>query len=242
MTAKPPGLTAATGMDALTHAVEAYVATAANSLTDAAAKESIKLIAENLRTAVEDGTNVKARENMANASVLSGFAFNNGGLGYVHAMAHQLGGFYDMPHGIANAILLPYVEKFNLGADIERFNEIASENNLDDDFYKTIEKEETIEAIKDEVDKLKRFATIAELFGIDTDKMSIREAAEASLNAIRELAEDIGIPTSLSQSDYDIKREDFTEMAKLALEDGNALTNPRKGTQEQIKEIFEEAY
>ena len=242
MLAKPPGLTAATGMDALTHAVEAYVATAANSLTDAAAKESIKLIAENLRTAVKDGKNVKARENMANASVLSGFAFNNGGLGYVHAMAHQLGGFYDMPHGIANAILLPYVEKFNLGADIERFNEIASENNLDDDFYKTIEKEETIEAIKDEVDKLKRFATIAELFGIDTDKMSIREAAESSLDAIREFAEDIGIPTSLSQSDYDIKREDFSEMAKLALEDGNALTNPRKGTKEQIKAIFEEAY
>jgi len=242
MLGKPPGLTAATGMDALTHAVEAYVATAANSLTDAAAKESIKLIAENLRTAVKDGKNIKARENMANASVLSGFAFNNGGLGYVHAMAHQLGGFYDMPHGIANAILLPYVEKFNLGADIERFNEIASENNLNDDFYKTIEKEETIEAIKDEVDKLKRFATIAELFGIDTDKMSIREAAEASLDAIRKLAEDIGIPTSLSQSDYDIKREDFAEMAKLALEDGNALTNPRKGTQEQIKEIFEEAY
>jgi len=242
MLGKPPGLTAATGMDALTHAVEAYVATAANSLTDAAAKESIKLIAENLRTAVKDGKNIKARENMANASVLSGFAFNNGGLGYVHAMAHQLGGFYDMPHGIANAILLPYVEKFNLGADIERFNEIASENNLNDDFYKTIEKEETIEAIKDEVDKLKRFATIAELFGIDTDKMSIREAAEASLDAIRKLAEDIGIPTSLSQSDYDIKREDFTEMAKLALEDGNALTNPRKGTQKQIKEIFEEAY
>jgi 1,3-propanediol dehydrogenase len=242
MIGKPPGLTAATGMDALTHAVEAYVSTAANSLTDAAAIESIKLITENLRTAVKNGENIKARENMANASVLSGFAFNNGGLGYVHAMAHQLGGFYDMPHGIANAILLPYVEKFNLGADVERFAEIAELSGGDADLYKTIESEETIEAIKDEVDKLNRFAKIAELFGVNTGKMSIREAAEASLDAIQKLAEDIGIPSSLSESEYDVKKEDFDEMARLALEDGNALTNPRKGTQEQIKEIFEDAY
>lgn len=242
MVGKPPGLTAATGMDALTHAVEAYVSTAANSLTDAAAIESIKLIAENLRTAVKDGKNIKARENMANASVLSGFAFNNGGLGYVHAMAHQLGGFYDMPHGIANAILLPYVEKFNLGANVERFAEILEAKGITDDFYKTIETEESIEAIKDEIDKLNRFAKIAELFGVNTSRMSIREAAEASLDQIKKLAEDIGIPTSLSQSDFDIKKEDFEDMARLALEDGNALTNPRKGTQEQIKEIFENAY
>ena len=121
MVAKPAGLTAATGMDALTHALETYVSTGSNPLTDAAALESMKLIADNLRNAVYNGQDIEARENMANASVLSGFAFNNGGLGYVHAMAHQLGGFYDMPHGIANAILLPYVEKFNLGAKLERF-------------------------------------------------------------------------------------------------------------------------
>jgi 1,3-propanediol dehydrogenase len=205
MVAKSAGLTAATGMDALTHALETYVSTGANPLTDAAALESMKLIAENLRNAVYNGENIEARENMANASVLAGFAFNNGGLGYVHAMAHQLGGFYDMPHGIANAILLPYVEKFNLGA------------------------------------KLERFARIAEIFGVNTEGMSTREAAEASLEAIKELAQDIGIPTSLSESKFDIKEVDFEEMAKYALEDGNAGTNPRKGTVEQVKAIFEDA-
>ena len=147
-----------------------------------------------------------------------------------------------MPHGIANAILLPYVEKFNLGANVERFAEILEVNGITDDFYKTIETEESIEAIKDEIDKLNRFAKIAELFGINTKEMSIREAAEASLDEIKQLAKDIGIPTSLSQSNFDIKKEDFDDMARLALEDGNALTNPRKGTQEQIKEIFEDAY
>jgi 1,3-propanediol dehydrogenase len=205
MVDKPAGLTAATGMDALTHALETYVSTGANPLTDAAALEAMKLIAENLRNAVYNGQDIEARENMANASVLSGFAFNNGGLGYVHAMAHQLGGFYDMPHGIANAILLPYVEKFNLGA------------------------------------KLERFAKIAEIFGVNTDNMSTREAAESSLEAIKQLAKDIGIPTSLSESEFDIKEEDFEEMAKYALEDGNAGTNPRKGTVEQVKAIFEDA-
>lgn len=205
MVAKPAGLTAATGMDALTHALETYVSTGANPLTDAAALEAMKLIAENLRNAVYNGEDIEARENMANASVLAGFAFNNGGLGYVHAMAHQLGGFYDMPHGIANAILLPYVEKFNLGA------------------------------------KLDRFAKIADIFGVKTDTMSKREAAEASLAAIKELAQDIGIPTSLSESKFKIKKEDFAEMAKYALEDGNAGTNPRKGTIEQVQAIFEDA-
>jgi 1,3-propanediol dehydrogenase len=205
MVAKPAGLTAATGMDALTHALETYVSTGANPLTDAAALESMKLIADNLRNAVYNGEDIEARENMANASVLSGFAFNNGGLGYVHAMAHQLGGFYDMPHGIANAILLPYVEKFNLGA------------------------------------KSDRFARVAEIFGVNTDGMSTREAAEASLEAIKDLAQDIGIPTSLSESEFDIREEDFEEMAKYALEDGNAGTNPRKGTVEQVKAIFEDA-
>ncbi|MCC3144624.1 iron-containing alcohol dehydrogenase [Halanaerobium sp. Z-7514] len=243
MVGKPPGLTAATGMDALTHAVETYVSTNANALTDAAAIKSIELVANNLRKAVEDGQDIKARENMANASVLSGFAFNNGGLGYVHAMAHQLGGFYDMPHGIANAILLPYVEKFNLGTDVERFSNITEIFGSDQsDISNNPKAQESIKAIKDEIDKLKRFQKIAEVFGVDTSNMSTREAAEASLDAIKELARDIGIPTSLSESKFDVKREDFEEMAKLALEDGNAGTNPRKGSVEDIVRIFEDAY
>src|SRR5699024_9497308 len=100
---KPAGLTAATGMDALTHADESYISLGANPVTDSMAIQAIKLIAENLRQAVAYGHNIEARENMAHASLLAGMAFNNAGLGYVHAMAHQLGGLYDMPHGVANA-------------------------------------------------------------------------------------------------------------------------------------------
>lgn len=106
MMKKPPALTAATGMDALTHSVEAYVSTIATPVTDSAALMSIKLISENLRNAVANGQNFKARENMAYAQFLGGMAFNNASLGYVHAMAHQLGGFYNLPHGVCNAILL----------------------------------------------------------------------------------------------------------------------------------------
>ena len=125
MIGKPRALTAATGMDALTHAVEAYVSVDANPVTDAAAIQAIKLIANNLRTAVANGSDLKARENMAYASLLAGMAFNNGNLGYVHAMAHQLGGLYDMPHGVANAILLPHVCRYNLIANVQKFADIA---------------------------------------------------------------------------------------------------------------------
>lgn len=100
MAAMPKGLTAATGMDALTHAIEAYVSTAANPITDACALKAIELISRNLRLAVHDGSDMIARENMAYAQFLAGMAFNNASLGFVHAMAHQLGGFYDLPHGV----------------------------------------------------------------------------------------------------------------------------------------------
>lgn len=109
----PKELTAATGMDALTHAVEALVSTIATPVTDANALMAIELISKHLRTAVKDGKNMEARDKMAYAEFLAGMAFNNASLGYVHAMAHQLGGFYDLPHGVCNAVLLPYVEEFN---------------------------------------------------------------------------------------------------------------------------------
>ena len=141
----PASLTAATGMDALTHAVEAYVSTAANPLTDACAVKAIELIAKYLPTAVADGKNAEAREQMAYAQFLAGMAFNNASLGYVHAMAHQLGGFYDLPHGVCNALLLPHVEEFNLRAAKPRLEEIGailSANN------KELEGLDVIEAIK----------------------------------------------------------------------------------------------
>ncbi len=125
MMGKPPALTAATGMDALTHAVEAYVSTIATPLTDSAALMAIELISGNLRNAVANGDNFEARDKMAYAEFLAGMAFNNASLGYVHAMAHQLGGLYNLPHGVCNAILLPHVESFNLIANPDKFVDIA---------------------------------------------------------------------------------------------------------------------
>jgi alcohol dehydrogenase len=125
MLAKPKGLTAATGMDALTHAVEAYVSTAATPITDACALKAVELISRNLRTAVAHGDNLEAREQMAYAQFLAGMAFNNASLGYVHAMAHQLGGFYDLPHGVCNALLLPHVEAFNVETSAARLADVA---------------------------------------------------------------------------------------------------------------------
>jgi alcohol dehydrogenase len=125
MMGMPPALTAATGMDALTHAVEAYVSTIATPMTDSAAEKAIELIATHLRPAVANGQDIVAREGMCYAQYLAGMAFNNASLGHVHAMAHQLGGFYDLPHGECNAILLPHVSRFNLIAKLDRFVKIA---------------------------------------------------------------------------------------------------------------------
>jgi alcohol dehydrogenase len=125
MMGMPPALTAATGMDALTHAVEAYVSTIATPMTDSAAEKAIELIAKHLRPAVANGNDINAREGMCYAQYLAGMAFNNASLGHVHAMAHQLGGFYDLPHGECNAILLPHVSRFNLIAKMDRFVKIA---------------------------------------------------------------------------------------------------------------------
>jgi alcohol dehydrogenase len=126
MVGMPASLTAATGMDALTHAVEAYVSIAATPVTDACATKAIQLIAQWLSRAVANGEDLAARDAMAYAEYLAGMAFNNASLGYVHAMAHQLGGLYNLPHGVCNAILLPHVSQFNLIAAPERFAEIAS--------------------------------------------------------------------------------------------------------------------
>ncbi|PAV13198.1 lactaldehyde reductase [Methanosarcina spelaei] len=125
MVSMPPALTAATGMDALTHAVEAYVSTMATPTTDAAAIKSIELISKYLREAVSHGKDIRTRDMMAHAEYLAGIAFNNASLGYVHSMAHQLGGFYNLPHGVCNAILLPYVEAYNKQVVPERFADIA---------------------------------------------------------------------------------------------------------------------
>ncbi len=125
MLAMPKSLTAATGMDALTHAIEAYVSTSATPITDACAEKAIELISNYLVNAVENGQEVEARDMMAYAEYLAGMAFNNASLGYVHAMAHQLGGFYNLPHGVCNAILLPHVQEYNKATSASRLAKIA---------------------------------------------------------------------------------------------------------------------
>lgn len=125
MVGMPPSLTAATGMDALTHAIEAYVSTIATPVTDACAIKAMELIRDYLPAAVANGQNMEARDKMAYAEYLAGMAFNNASLGYVHAMAHQLGGLYNLPHGVCNAILLPVVCEYNLIACPKRFRDIA---------------------------------------------------------------------------------------------------------------------
>lgn len=131
MLSKPSSLTAATGMDALTHAVEAMVTPGAFTVTNATAAAAVELIFEYLPRAVRDGNDLEAREHMTYACFLGGMAFNNAGLGYVHAMAHQLGGVYDLPHGVCNAMLLPYVEELNAKHVPDKFRHIAKAIGMD---------------------------------------------------------------------------------------------------------------
>ena len=125
MVNKPAALTAATGMDALTHAIETLVTPGAYAVTDATALDAVKIIFEYLPRAVKNGQDIEAREQMVYAIFLGGIAFSNAGLGNVHAMAHQLGGIYNLPHGVCNAMLLPYVEEVNAKHVPEKFVAIA---------------------------------------------------------------------------------------------------------------------
>lgn len=150
MTAKPSDLTAATGMDVLTHAVEAYVSEGAFRLSDKLALESIELVGEALRDAVENGDDLEARSKMAYASYIAGMSFNNAGLGYVHSMAHQLGGMYDLPHGVCNAVLLPHVEEYNSKNTGDKLRNVAQALGKDVEGLSTAEANQAaIEAIKE---------------------------------------------------------------------------------------------
>jgi alcohol dehydrogenase len=203
MIGMPPALTAATGMDALTHAVEAYVSTAATPITDACALKAIEMIARNLRAAVANGQDMEARDNMSYAQYLAGMAFNNASLGHVHAMAHQLGGFYDLPHGVCNAILLPHVQRFNMIA------------------------------------KMDRFVNIAVAMGEKVDGLSVREAAEKALEAIKTLSADVSIPGGLTE--LGVKEQDLKVMAENAQKDACGLTNPRCPDLDDVIQIYKNA-
>lgn len=145
MLKKPASLTAATGMDALTHAIEAYVTKGSYELSDTLALEAIKLIGEALEEAVNNGDNLEARSKMAWGSYIAGLSFSNCGLGIVHSLAHQLGSEYDIPHGVANAILLADVMEYNLDSNYKKFANIAKVLGRDIN-NKTIE-EAALEAV-----------------------------------------------------------------------------------------------
>ena len=150
MLAMPTALTAATGMDALTHAIEAYVSAGSYHWSDKLALYAIELIASSLPAAVKDGNNLEARSKMAWAQFVAGQAFSNCGLGFVHSAAHQLGGMYNTPHGVANAVLLPHVEKFNISACPEKFAQIAVAMGVDvQSMSIELAANSAIEAIKD---------------------------------------------------------------------------------------------
>lgn len=130
MTGLPAPITAATGMDALTHAVEAYISRNRTAKTDAEALEATRLIMQNLPEAVKNGSNVQARQNMALASFKAGVAFTTAGVGYVHAIAHNFGAYYHLPHGLANAIVLPRVLDFSKPACTDRLATLAEVSGL----------------------------------------------------------------------------------------------------------------
>jgi len=130
-TSMPPYLTACTGMDALTHAVEAYVSNASSPLTDLHALQAIRLVSAHLHSAIEEPQNLEYRDGMMLASLEAGLAFSNASLGAVHAMAHSLGGLLDLPHGECNALLLEHVIRYNFPDAAERYRDIAGALELD---------------------------------------------------------------------------------------------------------------
>lgn len=127
----PPALTASTGIDALTHAIEAYTCKVSQPITDALALHAIEIISQNIVEAVENGTNIEARTNMINGSLMAGMAFINSNVGAVHAISETIGGWYDTPHGVGNSIFLPYIMEYNIPACPERFATVAKYLGVD---------------------------------------------------------------------------------------------------------------
>ena len=219
----PPSVTAATGIDVLAHAIEAYMALdykylplqpeevdsvlyhGSNPATDCSARRAIELTAQNLRLAVDQGRNVEARENMALANVLAGFAFTNSGVTAVHAMAYPLGAQSHAPHGVVNGMLLPHVMEFNLPVSSARM------------------------------------ADIAELMGIDTLGMTEREAAMCSVEAVNDLIADIDLPVRMR--DIGIKESHIRPMAEATMGVTRLLrSNPRRVSPDSLEEIFKKAF
>jgi acetaldehyde dehydrogenase/alcohol dehydrogenase len=217
----PKGLTAASGIDALTHSLEAYASMLASDFTDGLALTSIKNIFKYLPVAYNDGSNEEAREKMANASTIAGMAFANAFLGICHSMAHKLGAFYHIPHGIANALLINYVIRFNATENPKKMGAFSQ--------YKYPE-------------AVQRYAEIASFVGLDgkTDDEKIKKLTAK----IDELKESIGIKKSIKE--YGVDEKDFIsrldEMTEQAFDDQCTGANPRYPLMEEMKEIYLNAY
>jgi alcohol dehydrogenase len=204
MVKMPKSLTAATGMDALTHAIEGYTTAGASAFTDLFNLEAIKAISDSLRAAVENGEDIDARDGMAYGQFVTGMGFSNGGLGIVHSMAHQLGGFYDLPHGVCNAVLLPHVVAYNA------------------------------DAVGD------RLAAVAQAMGVDLTGVKAEDINGLAIEAIKTLSQDVGIPSGLEE--IGVKKEDFSELADLALADICTGGNPKCPSKDDVIAIYAAAF
>ncbi|MBL4951692.1 iron-containing alcohol dehydrogenase [Neobacillus sp. YIM B02564] len=181
MLKKPKGLTAATGLDALTHAIEGYTANGAFELSDAIAYKSIELIARYIEKAVENGSDLEARSGMGWGSFIAGLCYSNAGLGIVHSMAHQLGGEYDLPHGVANAMLLPYVMEFNMDACPQKFADVARALGVDTSSAATVE-----EAAQMAVDEVRRISKAVGIPPLRESAFRVEDVEKLAENALKD--------------------------------------------------------
>ncbi|MBQ7890123.1 MAG: bifunctional acetaldehyde-CoA/alcohol dehydrogenase [Erysipelotrichaceae bacterium] len=217
----PPSITADTGMDVLTHATEAYVSTLASDFTDGLALQAVKMVFEYLPRAVANGKNdPEAREKMHNAATLAGMAFANAFLGVNHSLAHKIGGEYHVPHGRANAILMPYVIRYN-GTKPEKPGVWPKYN-----YYKADEK----------------YCELAKLIGLKFN--TIEEGVEAFAQACANLGKEVGIKMSFKEQGIDAAQWESTleKIAYLAYEDQCSPANPRVPMVQDMIEILKDSY
>lgn len=215
----PGNITADTGMDVLTHAIEAYVSTKATDFSDALAEKAIKLVFEYLPKAYKNGQDVEAREKMHAASTLAGMAFNTASLGINHSLAHAAGAKFHVPHGRLNSILMPHVIQYNAGIEFNNRNRQATDKTV-----------------------ASRYQDIAKLLGYSASSpvSGVRQLVEA----IKKLQRKLEMPTSLRE--YGVKADAFAqykvEISEAALHDGCTPTNPRVPTAEELLKVLEKAF
>ena len=217
----PKSITADTGMDVLTHALEAYVSNMASDYTDGLAEKAAELVFKNLRDAYNDGTNKYAREKMHNASTIAGMAFTNAFLGVCHSMAHKIGAEFHIPHGRTNAILLPYVIKYNGVDDPTKFVSFPKyEYYIAKHKYAEISRRMNFPAYTDD------------------------EGLESLVREVRKLNKDIGIPSSFKEAGIDEKEwlAKVDILADKAFEDQCTSANPRVPLVNEIKQILLDSY